>query len=101
MVLLFSGTIGARILKLGLHMDCELLYFGVENWAYCFCSYLYLSIYLPFQGNFVSQFSQELCKLQFSNKAYIWKINDCMVGPRLRLVTLILSFCFSVFLSIF
>ena len=27
----FSGTFKARMLKLGIHMDNELLYYGIEN----------------------------------------------------------------------
>ena len=44
----FSGTIIARILRLGIHMDNELLYCGIENQTPCSYSSLYLSIFLSF-----------------------------------------------------
>ena len=47
-VRVFSGTIIARILRLGIHMDNELLYCGIENQTPCFYSSLYLSIFLSF-----------------------------------------------------
>ena len=47
---------------LGIHMNNE-LYHGIKNWTWCSYSSLRLSIFLSFQGKFVSQFSQKLCKL--------------------------------------
>ena len=47
-VTVFSGTIVARILKLGIHMDNELWYCGIENRTPCSYSSLYLSIFLSF-----------------------------------------------------
>ena len=70
-VRVFSGIIKARILKLGIHMDNELLYCGIENQTPCSYSSLYLSIFLSFKAKFVSQFSPELCKLESSNMVYI------------------------------
>ena len=43
----FPGTFKARTLKLGIHMDNELLYYGIENQTPCFYSSLYLSIFYP------------------------------------------------------
>ena len=43
-VTVFSGTIIARILKLGIHMDNELLYCGIENRTPC----SYSSLFCPF-----------------------------------------------------
>ena len=37
----------ARMLKLGIHMDNELLYYGIENRTPCSYSSLYLSIFYP------------------------------------------------------
>ena len=51
-----SETIEARILKLGIHMDNKLLYRLIENWAHCFVSFLYCSIFLSFQYKLVSQY---------------------------------------------
>ena len=75
----FSGTIIARMLKLCIHMDNDLLYCGIENQTPCTYSSLYLSIFLSFMTKFVSQFSPELCKLESSNMVYICKMSDCIV----------------------
>ena len=91
-VTVFSGTIIARILKLGIHLDNELLYCGIENQTPCSYSSLYLSIFLSFKAKFVSLFSPELCKLETSNKVYICRMSDCIVGLRLRIMALICLF---------
>ena len=57
-VTIFSGTIKATILKLGISIDNELLYRGIENWADCSYSYLYLSIFLSFRVNLCHSFSR-------------------------------------------
>ena len=54
----FSGTFEARILKLGIHRDNELLYCGVENLTPCSYSSLYLSIFLSFIANLCHSFLQ-------------------------------------------
>ena len=56
----FSGTFKARMLKLGIHMNNELLYYGIGNRTPCFYFSLYLSIFLSFKAKFVSLFSPEL-----------------------------------------
>ena len=94
----FSGTIIARILKLGILMDNDLLYCGIENQPPCSYSSLYLSIFLSFMTKFVSQFSPELCKLESSNMVYICKMSDCIVGLRLKVMARIFLFL-SIFLS--
>ena len=45
---------------------------------------------LSLKAKFVSQFFQELCKLESSNMISIWRINDCIVGLRHRVIALIL-----------
>ena len=67
----FSGTFKARMLKLCIHMDSELLYSGIENQTPCSYSSLYLSIFLSFMAKFVSQFTRELCKLESPYMVYI------------------------------
>ena len=67
----FSGTFIARILKLGIHIDNELLYCGIENRTSCSYSSLYLSIFLFFKAKFVSQFTPDLCKLESPYMVYI------------------------------
>ena len=94
----FSGTFKARMLKLGIHMDNELLYCGIENWTPCFYFFLYLSIFLSFTAKFVSQFSSELCTLESSNMVYICRMSDYIVGLRLRVMAHIFLFL-SIFLS--
>ena len=49
----FSDIFRARMLKLGIHMDNELLYFGNENRIPCSYSSLYLSIFLSLKAKFV------------------------------------------------
>ena len=64
------------MLKLGIHMDNELLYCLIENRVPCLYSSLYLSIFLSFKVKFVSQFSPELFKLESSNMVYICRMNE-------------------------
>ena len=94
----FSGTLKAKMLKLDIHIDNELLYCGMENWTPCSYSSLYLSIFLSFMAKFVSQFSPEICKLESSNMVYICRMSDYIVGLRLRVMALIFLFL-SIFLS--
>ena len=91
----FSGILKARMLKLGIHIDNELLYCEMENWTPCSYSSLYLSIFL---SKFVSQFSPEMCKLESSNMVYICRMSDYIVGLRLRVMALIFLYL-SIFLS--
>ena len=44
----FSGIFKARMLKLGIHIDNDLLYYGIENRTLCSYSSLYLSIFIQF-----------------------------------------------------
>ena len=53
-VSVFSGIVEARILKLCINMDKELLW--IENQTHCSYSSLYLFIFLSFKAKFVSQF---------------------------------------------
>ena len=86
------------LLKLGIHMDNELLYCGIENRTPCSYFSLYLSIFLSFMAKFVSQFSPELCMLESSNMVYICRMSDYIVGLRLRVMAHIFLFL-SIFLS--
>ena len=79
-------------------MDNELLYCGIENRTSCSDSSLYLSIFLSFKAKFVSQFSQELYKVESSNMVYICRMSDCIAGLKLRVIAFILLFL-SFFLS--
>ena len=88
----FSEIFIARMLKLGKHMDNELLYCGIENRTSCSYFPLYLSIFLSFKAKFVSQFSQELCMLESSNMVYKCRMSDYIVGLRLRVMALIFLF---------
>ena len=53
-------------MKLGIHMDNELLYFGIENQTPCSYSSLYLSIFLSFKAKFVSVFSGTVQNIIFN-----------------------------------
>ena len=86
------------MLKLGIHMDNELLYCGIENRTPYFYSSIYLSIYLPLKAEFVLQFSPELCKQESSNMVYICRMSDYIMGLRLRIMAFIFLFL-SIFLS--
>ena len=86
------------MLKLGIHMDNELLYCWIQNRTTCLYPSLYLSIFLSFKAKFVSQFSPELCKLKSSNIVYLCRMSNCIVGLRLRIMALIFLFLF-IFLS--
>ena len=89
------------MLKLGIHIDNELLYCGIENqtpWSYSPFT-RYLSIFLSFMAKFVSQFSSEMCKLESSNMLYICRMSDCIVGLRLKVMALIFLYL-SIFLSV-
>ena len=66
----FSETLKARMLKLGIHIDNELLYYGIENQTPFSYSSLYLSIFLSFKAKFVSLFTPELCKLESPYMVY-------------------------------
>ena len=88
-----SGTFIARMWKLGIHMDNELLYCGIENRTPCSYSFLYLSIFLIIKAKFVSHFSPELCKLESSNMIYVCRMSECIVGLRLSVMAL-----FSIFI---
>ena len=94
----FSGTLKARMLKLGLHIDNELLYCGIENQPPCSYSTLYLSIFLSFMAIFVSLFSPEMCKLESSHMLYICRMSDYIVGLRLRVMVYIFLYL-SIFLT--
>ena len=96
----FSGTLKARMLKLGIHIDSVLLYCRIENRIPCSYSSLYLSIFLSFMAKCVSQFSLEMCKLESSNMVHIHvcRMSDYMVGLRLRIMALIFLYLM-IFLS--
>ena len=94
----FSGTFKARILKLGIHRDNELLYYGIENGTPCSSSSLHLSIFLSFWLNLCHSFSPKLCQLEPSNMVYICRMSDCIMGWRLRVMAIIFLFL-SMFLS--
>ena len=87
------------MLQLGIHMDNELLYCGIENRTHCTYSSLYFSIFLSFKAKCVSYFSQKLFKLESSNMECICRMSDCIVGLRLRdmAVILLLLICLSSF----
>ena len=73
-------------------MENELLYDGIENRTNCFCSFLYVFIFLSFQGKFVSMFTQELREWESPNMIYILKMSDYIMVLRHRPIALIVLF---------
>ena len=77
----FSGIFKARMFKFGIHMDNELLYYGIENRTHCLYSSLYLSIFLSSFLcflylkclDFVLQFSLQLIYCSFINSSALLK----------------------------
>ena len=65
----FSRIFKARMLKLGIHMDNELLYYGIENHTPCSYSSLYCPFFIQFLCidclEFVLQFSLQLIYCSF------------------------------------
>ena len=55
------------------------------------------SFFCLLKAKFVSQFSHELCKPESSNMIYISRMNDCIVGLRLRVMSLFYPFFFPFF----
>ena len=55
----FSGIFKARMLKLGIHMDNELLYCKIENQTPCCYVSLYLSIFLTFMAKFIAPYLKQ------------------------------------------
>ena len=75
-------------------MDNGFLYCGIENWTRCSYSSLYfkLSIFLGFMAKFVSQFSQELFKLESSIMECLCKMSDHIMGLRNKVIALFIVF---------
>ena len=67
----FSETVKARMLKLGIHMDNELLYCGIENCTPCFYSSLYFFIFCLLRQNFSLSFLRNCA----SQNLQIWYTN--------------------------
>ena len=63
----FSGIFKARMLKLGIHMDNELLYCSIENGTPCSYSSLYLSIFYPVFFVFVFRLLRICVTVFFAN----------------------------------
>ena len=49
----FSGIFKANMLKLGIHVDNELLYCGIENQTPCSYSFLYCSYFIVYLSSFL------------------------------------------------
>ena len=60
---------------------------------------LYTSIFMSFKAKFVSQFSQELYKVEASNMVYLCRMSDCIVGFEIQGHCSYSSFFLSIFLS--
>ena len=88
-ITIFSGTIKARTLKLGLHKDNEYLYCGIENQAHCYYSSLCSSIFLSFWAKFSSQLSERPFNLELLSLIAIWTMSCYIERYRIRFIAVI------------
>ena len=86
----FSGIFEARMLKLGIHMDNELLYCSIENGTPCSYSSLYLSIFLYLMAYLCHSFLRNC--ISSSNMVHICRMSDCIEGLRLMVMAHIFLF---------
>ena len=101
-VILFSGTMRPRRLKVGTHMDSGQMYHVYQNQAVAAYSSLYFFILSNFQHwNFWSHFSRELWGLEDWNLVHTWIVGRCIMYTGIRLLLLIRPYISSFFFSIF
>ena len=90
----FSGTTAPRILKLGTNVGYDLLYCVRENVYY----FLYLSIFISLQSNFLLQISWLPWEPESSNFLYTFRVAKCVVGQKTKMLrfifTIFFHFCF-------
>ena len=89
----FSGTAAPRILKFDTNVGYDMLHCVRENQPPDAYHFLYLSIFLSFQSNFLLQISRFLWESESSNFLYILREAKYIVG----LKTKILRFIFTIF----
>ena len=70
---------------------------GLRLWVmvfiFLFSPFFFPSLYdMLILKLFMSEFSQEILKLDCSNFVYTWKMSSCIVGLRIRLLALNLAF---------
>ena len=58
------------MLKLGIHMDNELLYYGIESRTLCSYSSLYLSIFYPVFFVFVFRLLRNRVTIYYNGRVY-------------------------------
>ena len=75
----FSATIWVRILKFGKKLDSDELYCVTKEQPHIAYQSLYLFIFLSVQWKFLSQISQLLLELVFSNFVNIFRMAKCTV----------------------
>ena len=87
----FSGITAPRILKFGANVGYVLLHCVREKQppdAYCF---LYLSIFLSLQSNFLLQISLLLWEPEYSNFLYILGVAKYIVGQKTKMLRFIFT----------
>ena len=75
----FSATTWVWILKFGTKLDSDELYCVTKEQPHYAYQSLYLFIFLSLQWKFLSQISQLLLELVFSNFVYIFRMAKCTV----------------------
>ena len=75
----FSGIFKARMLKFGIHMDNELLYYGIENRTLCSYSSLYLSIFYLFFFVFLFRLLRICVTVFFANYLLVFIYSSALL----------------------
>ena len=92
----FSGTTAPRILKSGTNVGYDLLHFLRENQTHDAYHFLYLSIFLSLQSDFLLQNSWFLWELESSNFLYTLRVAKYIVGQKTKMLRSIFTI-FSIF----
>ena len=90
----FSGTTAPRILKFGTNVVYDLLYCVRENQPPAAYHFLYLSIFLSLQSNFLLQISQLLREPESSNFLCTLRVAKYIVGQKTKMLRFIFTFSF-------
>ena len=89
----FSGTTAPRILRFGTNVVYD-LYFVRENQPPAAYHFLYLSIFLSLQSNFLSQIYHHLWEPESSNFLCTLKVAKYVVGQKNKMLRFIFTFSF-------
>ena len=98
----FSGITAPKVLKFGANLGYVLLYCVRENQTPVAYHFLYLSIFLSLQSNFLLQISLLPWEPESSNFLYILRVAKYIVGEKTKMLRFIFTifFHFSFFPSL-